>query len=56
MGTLHAWESFGDGVHPDIQAIAKGLGGGSALSWGTSSETAQLFILSLDMPRSVLFS
>jgi len=28
MGTLHAWESFGDGVHPDIQAIAKGLGGG----------------------------
>lgn len=28
MGTLHAWESFGDGVHPDIQAVAKGLGGG----------------------------
>lgn len=28
MGTLHAWESFGDGVAPDIQAVAKGLGGG----------------------------
>ena len=47
MGTLHAWESFGDGiavriqhswwsflgcthdvVQPDIQAVAKGLGGG----------------------------
>ncbi|KAG5647508.1 hypothetical protein DXG03_009445 [Asterophora parasitica] len=30
MGTLHAWESFGDGVKPDIQAVAKGLGGGYA--------------------------
>ncbi|KAF8324112.1 PLP-dependent transferase [Clavulina sp. PMI_390] len=30
MGTLHAWESFGDGVQPDIQAVAKGLGGGYA--------------------------
>jgi hypothetical protein len=29
MGTLHAWESFGDGARPDIQAVAKGLGGGS---------------------------
>ena len=28
MGTLHAWESFGDGASPDIQAVAKGLGGG----------------------------
>ncbi|PPQ78386.1 hypothetical protein CVT25_011609 [Psilocybe cyanescens] len=28
MGTLHAWQSFGDGVAPDIQAVAKGLGGG----------------------------
>lgn len=28
LGTLHAWESFGDNVAPDIQAIAKGLGGG----------------------------
>lgn len=28
MGTTHAWESFGDGVVPDIQAVAKGLGGG----------------------------
>ncbi|KAM5536574.1 hypothetical protein V8D89_009669 [Ganoderma adspersum] len=28
MGTLHAWESYGDGVAPDIQAVAKGLGGG----------------------------
>jgi hypothetical protein len=23
MGTMHAWESFGDGVPPDIQAVAK---------------------------------
>ncbi|CAE6532490.1 unnamed protein product [Rhizoctonia solani] len=30
MGTLHAWESFGDGVAPDLQAVAKGLGGGFA--------------------------
>ncbi|KAI0629355.1 PLP-dependent transferase [Trametes polyzona] len=30
MGTLHAWESFGDGVKPDLQAVAKGLGGGYA--------------------------
>jgi hypothetical protein len=28
MGTTHAWESYGDGVAPDIQAVAKGLGGG----------------------------
>jgi acetylornithine/succinyldiaminopimelate/putrescine aminotransferase len=28
MGTTHAWEAFGDGVAPDIQAVAKGLGGG----------------------------
>ena len=28
MGTLHAWEKYGDGVAPDIQAVAKGLGGG----------------------------
>ncbi|KAG8927606.1 hypothetical protein FRC01_007181 [Tulasnella sp. 417] len=30
MGTLHGWETYGDGVSPDIQAIAKGLGGGYA--------------------------
>ncbi|KAG6833245.1 hypothetical protein H0H87_009866 [Tephrocybe sp. NHM501043] len=30
MGTLHAWESFGDNAKPDIQAVAKGLGGGYA--------------------------
>ncbi|KAF8579874.1 PLP-dependent transferase [Ramaria rubella] len=30
MGTIHAWESFGDGEAPDIQAVAKGLGGGYA--------------------------
>ncbi|PFH51863.1 hypothetical protein AMATHDRAFT_39945 [Amanita thiersii Skay4041] len=30
MGTLHAWESFGDNAAPDIQAVAKGLGGGYA--------------------------
>ncbi|KAJ6577994.1 pyridoxal phosphate-dependent transferase [Mycena capillaripes] len=28
VGTLHAWETFGDGITPDIQAVAKGLGGG----------------------------
>lgn len=28
MGTLHAWQSFGDNVAPDLQAVAKGLGGG----------------------------
>lgn len=28
MGSLHAWTSLGDGASPDIQAIAKGLGGG----------------------------
>ncbi|EJF59076.1 PLP-dependent transferase [Dichomitus squalens LYAD-421 SS1] len=28
MGTLHAWESYGDGASPDLQAVAKGLGGG----------------------------
>lgn len=27
MGTLHAWESYGN-ITPDIQAVAKGLGGG----------------------------
>jgi E3 ubiquitin-protein ligase TRIP12 len=27
MGTTHAWESFGDNEPPDIQAVAKGLGG-----------------------------
>ncbi|KAG6853891.1 hypothetical protein C0991_000356 [Blastosporella zonata] len=30
MGTLHAWESFGDNASPHIQAVAKGLGGGYA--------------------------
>ena len=30
MGTMHAWESFGDGASPDMQAVAKGLGGGYA--------------------------
>ncbi|KAG8857436.1 hypothetical protein FRB96_005735 [Tulasnella sp. 330] len=30
MGTMHAWQSYGDGVSPDIQAVAKGLGGGYA--------------------------
>ena len=28
MGTFHAWEKYGDGAVPDIQAVAKGLGGG----------------------------
>lgn len=27
---MHAWESFGDGISPDIQSVAKGLGGGYA--------------------------
>ncbi|KAJ2934030.1 hypothetical protein H1R20_g3045, partial [Candolleomyces eurysporus] len=30
MGTLHGWQSCGDNVAPDIQAVAKGLGGGYA--------------------------
>ena len=30
MGTLHAWEQYADGVAPDLQAVAKGLGGGYA--------------------------
>lgn len=29
LGTLHAWETFGDDIAPDLQAVAKGLGGGS---------------------------
>lgn len=28
MGTMHGWETYGDGASPDIQAVAKGLGGG----------------------------
>ena len=28
MGSLHAWQSVGDGAAPDLQAVAKGLGGG----------------------------
>jgi adenosylmethionine-8-amino-7-oxononanoate aminotransferase len=31
MGTMHAWESFGDNEPPDIQTVAKGLGGGYAI-------------------------
>lgn len=30
VGTLHAWETF-DGEAPDIQAVAKGLGGGCVI-------------------------
>ncbi|KAF9221474.1 hypothetical protein BS17DRAFT_758087 [Gyrodon lividus] len=30
MGSLHAWQSVGDGAAPDLQAVAKGLGGGYA--------------------------
>ncbi|KAL4078726.1 pyridoxal phosphate-dependent transferase [Scleroderma yunnanense] len=30
MGSLHAWQSVGDGASPDLQAVAKGLGGGYA--------------------------
>ncbi|KAK7685829.1 hypothetical protein QCA50_011175 [Cerrena zonata] len=30
LGTTHAWETYGDGVTPDLQAVAKGLGGGYA--------------------------
>ncbi|KAG9312824.1 PLP-dependent transferase [Chiua virens] len=30
MGSLHAWQSIGDGAAPDLQAVAKGLGGGYA--------------------------
>ncbi|EKM50677.1 uncharacterized protein PHACADRAFT_130094 [Phanerochaete carnosa HHB-10118-sp] len=28
LGSLHAWETFADDISPDIQAVAKGLGGG----------------------------
>lgn len=28
MGTMHGWQTYGDGVSPDVQAVAKGLGGG----------------------------
>ena len=30
MGSMHAWETQADGIAPDIQAVAKGLGGGYA--------------------------
>jgi len=32
MGSLHAWQSVGDGAAPDLQAVAKGLGGGYVTS------------------------
>ncbi|KAG1850714.1 hypothetical protein F4604DRAFT_1907303, partial [Suillus subluteus] len=32
MGTMHAWQSLGDGAAPDLQAIAKGLGGAVLIS------------------------
>lgn len=28
MGTMHGWQLYGDGISPDIQTVAKGLGGG----------------------------
>lgn len=28
IGTFHGWQSVGEGVQPDIQTVAKGLGGG----------------------------
>lgn len=28
---MHAWQSLGDGAAPDLQAVAKGLGGGRVL-------------------------
>lgn len=28
LGTTHAWEIYADGLAPDLQAVAKGLGGG----------------------------
>ena len=31
MGVTHAWELYGDNEPPDIQAVGKGLGGGSAI-------------------------
>ncbi|KIY53110.1 PLP-dependent transferase [Fistulina hepatica ATCC 64428] len=30
MGSTHTWQTYGDSVAPDIQAVAKGLGGGYA--------------------------
>jgi acetylornithine/succinyldiaminopimelate/putrescine aminotransferase len=32
LGTLHAWQTFADGVSPDLQAVAKGLGGGYVIA------------------------
>jgi acetylornithine/succinyldiaminopimelate/putrescine aminotransferase len=31
MGVTHAWELYGDNEPPDIQAVGKGLGGGSVI-------------------------
>jgi hypothetical protein len=55
MGTLHAWESFGDNTPPDIQAVAKGLGGG--LVFLSSSPYSRLELrMWLDTLLSVGFS
>lgn len=53
MGTLHAWESFGDGVAPDLQSVAKGLGGGQV---GLAPIKKFVLIAVLDSPRLGPFS
>lgn len=56
MGTLHAWESFGDGEAPDIQAVAKGLGGGQVNdSLSSMHHVERSLVGTLDMPPSVQF-
>lgn len=54
MGTLHAWESFGDGEPPDIQAVAKGLGGGRVIKKNTKT-LYSFFSKFIDMPPLVPF-
>ncbi|KAI0272306.1 hypothetical protein BC834DRAFT_1030472 [Gloeopeniophorella convolvens] len=46
MGTTHAWESFGDNEAPDIQAVAKGLGGGQLIAAFALSDWMQAHPLS----------
>ena len=53
MGTLHAWELYGDGATPDIQAVAKGLGGGFVFTFLPYEIWTEM---ESDMPQLALFS
>ena len=44
MGTLHAWECFGDGIAPDIQICAKGLAAGYLLNLAECENNLMLFL------------